>query len=125
MNVQNLATAGYGRSTASVRTPRAMEYDAFARVTCLMRSAADQGTAGFSKLAQALHENRLLWTALAMDVAEPTNGLPADLRARIFYLAEFTMHHSGMILKGEATVAPLVDINTAVMRGLRGDQDLR
>ena len=111
-------------SAASVRTPRAIEYDALARVTCQMRSAADQGAAGFSRLAQALHDNRALWTALAMDVAEPTNGLPGQLRARIFYLAEFTVQHSGKILKGEASIAPLVDINTAVMRGLRGDQDL-
>ena len=59
-----------------------------------------------------------------MDVAEPTNLLPQPLRAQIFYLAEFTMHHSAKVLKGDASVAPLIDINTAVMRGLRGDQDL-
>lgn len=124
MTALNLAVEGYGKSVSSVRTPRDIEYDAFARVTRMLRLAASEGRMGFSRLSQALHDNRSLWTALAMDVAEPTNLLPQPLRAQIFYLAEFTMHHSAKVLKGDASVAPLIDINTAVMRGLRGDQDL-
>ena len=124
MTALNLAVAGYGKSVSSVRTPRDIEYDAFARVTRMLRVAASEGSMGFSRLCQALHDNRSLWTALAMDVAEPANLLPPPLRAQIFYLAEFTMHHSAKVLKGDASVAPLIDINTAVMRGLRGDQEL-
>ncbi|MDO9525518.1 MAG: flagellar biosynthesis regulator FlaF, partial [Gemmobacter sp.] len=57
---------------------------------------------------------------LAADVAETDNGLPGPLRAQLFYLYEFASEHSRKVLSGSASVEVLVDINTAVMRGLRG-----
>ncbi len=80
--------------------------------------------ANFRALAEALHENRTLWTHLAAEVADDDNELSQDLRARLFYLAEFTAHHSRKVLRGEADVAPLIEVNTAVMRGLSGKGDL-
>ena len=56
---------------------------------------------------------------LAGDVADAANGLPKELRAQIFYLAEFTNQHSTLVLRGEGDVDVLVEINTAIMRGLR------
>ena len=56
---------------------------------------------------------------MAVDVANKDNELPEALRAQIFYLAEFTQLHSRKVLRREATVAPLVEINSSVMRGLR------
>ena len=53
-------------------------------------------------------------------MADDGNGLPRTLRAQIFYLSEFTDHHSRRVLKGEAEVDALIDINLAVMRGLTG-----
>ena len=38
---------------------------------------------------------------------------------RIFYLAEFTEQHSSQVLGDNATVEPLLEINMAVLRGLR------
>lgn len=75
----------------------------------------------FAGLVRALHDNTALWRTLASDVAEPENGLPKALRARLFYLYEFTVQHSTKILDDLASVEVLVDINTAVMRGLRGE----
>jgi flagellar protein FlaF len=66
-----------------------------------------------------LQENRRLWVTLAAAVADNDNALPTDLRARLFYLAEFTEAHSKKVLRGTAPVAPLIEVNTAVMRGLR------
>jgi flagellar protein FlaF len=74
----------------------------------------------FPKFVAALHENRALWTILAADVADPDNGLPETLRAQIFYLAEFTDHQTSKILRGEGSADSLIEINTAVMRGLSG-----
>lgn len=54
-------------------------------------------------------------------MAAPGNGLPQDLRARLFYLYQFTEHHSGKVLADQGSVDVLIDINTAVMRGLRGE----
>ena len=117
MNAVALAKTAYNSSSrAPLRTSRGTEYEAFAKVTHQLGRAQ---TSNFADLAAALHENRRLWTLLAADVAGEGNGLPDDLRARVFYLAEFTADHSRKVLSDGADAAVLVEINTAVMRGLR------
>lgn len=115
------AQRAYAQNAAPVRTPRSTEYDAFARITRRLKSASTSKS--IRTLAPALHENRRLWTLLAADVAGPENGLPAELRARIFYLCQFTEEHSRKVLHGTATADALVEINLAVMRGLRQSGD--
>lgn len=119
MNAMNLAKTAYAASNTAVRTPRGVEYEAFARITHKIRTAAEKGRPGFAMLTQALYENRQLWTLLAADVAEAGNGLPDELRARIFYLCEFTSEFSRKVLNDGADPSALIEINTAVMRGLR------
>lgn len=118
MNAIQLARTAYAAPDVPVRSGRSAEYDLFARVTRSLREAMRGSTPGVAPLARALHDNQRLWTALAADVADARNGLPRDLRARLFYLAEFTRVHSARVLRGEASADVLVDINTAVMRGL-------
>ncbi len=122
MNALELAQTAYGTAAAPTRTDRGAEYEVIARITRRMKAAADEGRRGFPALAAALHDNLQLWTIFAADVAAPDNRLPADLRARIFYLFEFTQQHTPKVMaSGDgADAAVLVDINTAVMRGLRG-----
>ena len=86
-----------------------------------MRAAHDNGSAGFAALTEALHANRKLWKIFAIDVADPGNKLPKDLKARLFYLAEFTSHHTSKVLARQATAEPLLEINTAILRGLRSE----
>ena len=111
------AQTAYGAQAGTIRSPRASEYDTIARVTRRLKSAAEKPD-NMPALAAAIHDNRRLWTCLAADVADPDNALPRDLRARIVYLAEFTRVHSGAVLRDGASVTPLIDVNTAVMRGL-------
>ncbi|EBA13828.1 flagellar protein FlaF, putative [Roseobacter sp. CCS2] len=68
----------------------------------------------------AIHDNRRMWTTMAVDVADKGNALPKELRAQIFYLAEFTDHHSQQVIRGKADPAALIDINMAVLKGLNG-----
>lgn len=121
MTALHMAQTAYASPAAPSRTTRAVEYDLFAQVTRRLKSTLQGAQNDFSALAAALHENRQLWATLAADVADPDNGLPASLRARLFYLYEFTDHHSRKVLAGEATAVSLIEINTAVMRGLRGE----
>jgi flagellar protein FlaF len=118
VNAFQLAKTAYAKPGAPTRTARATEYDLFAEITRKLKSSAADPR-HFPELAGALHENRRLWTTLATDVADPENGLPKALRAQIFYLAEFTAQHSARVLAGTANAEPLIDINTAIMRGLR------
>ncbi|RKF13053.1 flagellar biosynthesis regulatory protein FlaF [Roseovarius spongiae] len=119
MNAIRQAQDAYSRSARTIKTPRSAEYEAFARVTNRIRSSAGSGSRGFARLADALHDNRRLWTLLATDVADDANPLPPEIRARIVYLAEFTHLHSSRVLTEGASPAPLIEINTAVMGGLR------
>lgn len=123
MNAQLLARSAYSGAAIPTRTGRGTEYEVFARVTHRLR-AAQAGDGDFNALVRALHDNRNLWTVLAADVAVETNELPKPLRAQIFYLSEFTAVHTRRVLAGEASVDILVDINTAVMRGLRGEGEV-
>lgn len=122
MSLMQTALQGYGRPEGPVRSPRRIEYDLLARATQRLGGAWARRAQDFPALAAALAENQRLWSAFAADVAGPGNGLPAALRARLFYLHEFTAQHSRKVLDGQGSVAVLVDINTAVMRGLRGDE---
>ena len=118
MNAFNMAKTAYSNSAAPTRTARGTEYDAFARITHRMKAAATD-ISKFSILAAALYENNKLWSILAVDVSDKDNTLPAELRSRIFYLYEFTAQHTSKVLRKEASVDVLIDINTAIMRGLR------
>ncbi len=116
MNANQLAHQAYG--SASIRTARQAEYQVLSTVTARLGAADAQSD--FPRLVGALHDNGRLWTRFAADVAGAANGLPQELRARILYLAEFTRAHTSRVLKGEADAQALIDINTAVMRGLSG-----
>jgi flagellar biosynthesis activator protein FlaF len=112
----------YAQREAPTRSLRSVEYDLLAQVTQRLRSAWANRASDFPALVRAVTDNTRLWSTLASDVATPGNGLPPALRARLFYLYEFTANHSRVILDDKASVEVLADINMAVMRGLRGDR---
>lgn len=111
----------YARPEAPTRSLRSVEYDLLAQITQRLRSAWANRATDFPALVRAVTDNTQLWSTLASDVAQPGNSLPAALRARLFYLYEFTAHHSRAVLEDKASVEVLADINMAVMRGLRGE----
>jgi flagellar biosynthesis activator protein FlaF len=112
----------YAQREAPTRSLRSVEYDLLAQVTQALRGAWANRADDFPALVRAVTDNMQLWSTLASDVALPGNGLPASLRARLFYLYEFTATHSRAVLDDKASVEVLADINMAVMRGLRGDR---
>jgi len=118
VNAVDRARTAYTNLSSAAKTPRSVEHDAFLRVTRQLQNASREG-ATFPELVAALHENRRLWNVIAADVADPANQLPDDLRARLFYLAEFVTHHSRKVADRTASIDALVEVNTAIMRGLR------
>lgn len=113
------ALKGYAEHATSTRSGRRSEYEVIAKVTQQLRDRAVGSKTNFAAFADALHLNQKLWTALVVDVADEANPLPDELKARIIYLAEFTRHHTGRILRNKASVLPLLEINMAVLRGLK------
>lgn len=118
MNIIDQARQAYAPQNSPLRTGKSTEHQLFSETTARLRNAEAQLPANFAEFASAVHANRTLWTHLAAQVADDANALSEDLRARIFYLAEFTNFHSRKALKGEVSIAPLIEINTSVMRGL-------
>ncbi|MBY4894075.1 flagellar biosynthesis regulator FlaF [Rhodobacteraceae bacterium N5(2021)] len=117
----SLAQTAYAASATPVRTERGTEYAAFQTVTARLNKARRDG-ASMSERTAALHDNRKLWTILASDLADSDNGLPQSLRAQLFYLAEFSLLQSRKALHEADALGGLVEINTAVMRGLSGQE---
>ena len=103
----------------SVRTPRGTEYDLIAKITSALKTSARGADTSFSTLVHALHDNRRLWSLLAANVSDDDNQLPKDVRAQIFYLAEFVSQHTSKVLQKTADVDVLIEINSAILRGLK------
>ena len=122
MDPARRAYANYGDAQSSTKTPRQIEYQAFARVTKDLRLAAQRDD-DFPRLAAALHQNTRLWSVLAGDVMGAKNDLPELLRAQIFYLAKFTRAHTRKVLDGTGSTDALIEVNMSVMRGLNQQQD--
>jgi len=119
MSPNSQARSAYG--TTAVRTARGSEYAIFARVTHTLRAVQAAGAADYARLAAAVSENQRLWSALAEDLMSDQNQLPAELRGSLISLAGFVRRHSLAVLGGKGSVEVLVDINTSIMKGLRGE----
>ncbi|MGJ8543964.1 MAG: flagellar biosynthesis regulator FlaF [Sulfitobacter sp.] len=117
MNASLKAQQAYAPSSSAIKSARSIEYDVIARITYRMKSAVETGD--FKALNAAIYENRKLWRVLAIDVVDPGNQLPQELRARILYLAQFTDQHSSKVIRREENAIPLLEINTAILRGLK------
>jgi flagellar protein FlaF len=118
VNASQLARQAYAPTSFPLKSERAIEAQIVGQVTARLRAAAQAADTNFPAFVSALHDNRRMWVILATDVADTDNGLTKELRAQIFYLAEFTDHHTAKVLRGEADSDALIEVNTAVLRGL-------
>ncbi|MFN3525522.1 MAG: flagellar biosynthesis regulator FlaF [Paracoccus sp. (in: a-proteobacteria)] len=109
----------HGYNSGAMRSARDVEYDAFSRVTRMLRQSDRRCTT--SQTVQAVHLNNQLWTLLATDLADPGNALPQETRAGLISLAGFCIRHGHAALNGEASTDALIDINLNMMKGLRGE----
>lgn len=113
--------SSYSRPDIKLRPMRNIEYEALAKVSQQLSAAWRKKDEDFPTLVAALNENRRLWRIFAADVSSEGNGLPQSLRAGLFYLYEFVHEHTRGVLRDALPIKPLIDINTSVMRGLRGE----
>ncbi len=120
VNAIEQARQAYAPTQVAVRTERSVEAQLISQITARLRKESKTTPIDFPALASVLHDNRRMWVTMAADVADNDNALPKPLRAQIFYLAEFTEIHSRKVLRGEADAVALIEINTAVLRGLNG-----
>jgi flagellar protein FlaF len=110
MSLQN-----YEIAQNTTEAPRKTEYRLFAQVT---KSLMDIDNIEDSKLAKAILWNRRLWMTLQADCSDESNILSDQTRAGIISLAIWVDKHSRDVLRGEAEVAPLIEVNRSIMEGL-------
>jgi len=114
-----MSIAAYQQTIAECEDPRRIEYRVFLRITLALEAHrdADWRSAG---LKDALWRNLELWNTLRADLLDEGNALPEALRAGLVSLSFSVDRQTKMVLRGEAGVGLLVDINRAVMQGLQG-----
>jgi flagellar protein FlaF len=122
VNAIELARQAYAPTKFPLKSDRDVEAQILGKLTARLRWASENRRQNFAGFVEALHNNRKLWHVLANDVAGHGNEFPAELRAQIFYLAEFTDFHSAKALRNEVTIDALIEINTSMMRGLNTEQ---
>ncbi len=120
MQTQSQVELAYANSQTSVRTARGVELEAFSSITRKLASSIEDSAQNYSQFAASLHNNRKLWIHLASSVADKNNRLSKELRGGIFSLAEFVDRKTSELLKSGGDAQVLLDINSEIMRGLRG-----
>ena len=119
MNETYLAKQGYKAVQKEMTSDKAVELRVFMSVTAQLRAVDSTDKLQFPALSEAIVENLKLWKILFIDLVNPKNTLPLDLKTSLIQLADFTQNHSRRVLLGEASPEVLVDINDSVIAGLR------
>lgn len=109
----------YSSHSEKIRSTNDLEYDVIMKVTRDLKRFQSVDGLQFPNLVRALHRNEKLWTEIGVQVADQANQLPKELRAKLFFIAEFVAMQTSRILKKQADVSSLIDINVAVLRGLK------
>ena len=110
--------AAYSSVIRGTEDPREIEYRVLARATALLESAS-LPNAGPAALPTAIHENRMVWTAFAADLAAEENGWEVTMKARLLSLARWIFAESDRVIRENKPLQALIDVNRAVMAGLR------
>ena len=110
------AYAAYREASITADDPRAIEYKLMAKAATALELSAEDPI----QLPAAIFDNRRLWQTLVTDLSDPGNKLPDRMKADLIGLGLFVERHSEKVLRREADVAVLIDINRTVMKGLVG-----
>jgi flagellar protein FlaF len=114
-----MSLQAYQQAAQRAESPRDTEYRLFGEVTRALMDAAEADPLDFATRIKALDWNRRLWSALATDCANDSNGLAPQVRASIITLSIWVTKHSSAVMRREEGFQPLIDVNRLIMQGLR------
>lgn len=113
------AQTGYTQMRKASASPRQIEAELLTAIASSLEVAADPENGSYTALANAIHRNAQLWTALLADLAMPENSLDDQLKAQLISLGAFSMRHGNKVLSKEEGCEPLIRINRSIAAGLR------
>ena len=119
MTAAHFAQQAYKNSQRELASEKSIELQVFSQITSRLRAVDMTETGGMSKLAEALTDNVKLWNILFTDLSLDSNKMADDLKAQIMSLAKFTQSHTFEVLAGRAKHDVLIDINQAMINGMR------
>jgi len=91
MNNTYLAKQGYKTVQKEAASDKAIELRVFMSVTAQLKSVDFENKLEFPKLCDAILENLQLWKILFLDLVNPNNTLPQELKTSLIQLALATM----------------------------------
>jgi flagellar biosynthesis regulator FlaF len=112
------ALGAYGAVIRTTENPRSIEYHVLARAASMLEQACSPDS-GPAAMPTAIHENRMVWTAFAADLADEGNAWDETLRARMISLARWVFAEGDRVLRDKKSAQALIDVNRAVMLGLQ------
>ena len=121
-SASTFAANAYGQSTRQIASDNDVERTLFRRATTrLIHIMAETDGEPFKATPEnvaALSDNLRLWDALTLDLVNPSNSLPEELRANLVSLANFVRRHTLGLYAGNGKIDILVDINKSILAGL-------
>jgi flagellar protein FlaF len=113
-----MSLRAYQQAAQRAETPRDVEYRLFAEVTRALMDVKSKPRTDLQAWMKVLHWNRRVWAALADDCAQTSNALPEATRAQIISLSLFVHRTSSQVMRGEADIETLIELNRTLMQGL-------
>lgn len=114
------ARSVYGNVGRSVGSDRDIEIQVFQTSISRLRTLSGLDFKLTPDAATILSDNLKLWDLLTVDLAQSDNQIDDTLSAQLIGLAKFVRVHTMALYRGEGSVDVLVDINTAILKGLLG-----
>ena len=114
------AQSVYGTSGRTIGSDRDVEVQVFQTAIARLRPLMGPDFKLTPDAADTLSENLKLWDILTVDLVHPDNDLDDALVAQIISLGRFVRFHTHGLYSGSGSVDVLVDINTAILKGLLG-----
>jgi len=115
-----MSLRAYQQAAQRAETPRDVEYRLFAQVTRALLDVKSTPREDFRAWIDVLHWNRRIWAALADDCAQSGNALPEETRAQVISLSLFVHRTTSQVMRKEADVDVLIELNRTMMQGLSG-----
>ena len=113
-----MSLRAYQQVARRAESPRDAEYRLFADVTRALMDLKTTPRDNFRGWMDALHWNRRMWSALADDCSQASNQLPDATKAQIISLSLFVHRHTSQVMRREADLDTLIDLNRTMMQGL-------
>jgi len=85
-----LANRSYKAVQKDMMSDKAIELRVFMSVTAQLKALKETDRDYFVKLSDAIIDNLKLWKIVFIDLVDPKNPLPLDLKNQLLGLAEFT-----------------------------------